>query len=234
MKVVQGSVGVVCLILASTIAMAGQRPPKLVVEQPMRALGTVAQGEVLEIEYVIVNPGDQTLQLSVRPTCGCTVASFDREIQARGRGHIVAKVDTSRFEGTISKSLLVSSNDPERPSLRLVVTAEVEPILVVRPRPLVRLDATHGQGASERVVIAANGAHPEDFTITGITSGAPYLSAVARRLADSEGGSAPSFEISIQLAGDAPSGLLNVPLTVHTDHPRAKTVNLKVTGRVSG
>ena len=66
---------VVMLVAGGSMAVAADGP-KLVLPEKIKDMGTVAQGEILEIQFELVNEGDQPLEIrAVRPTCGCTVAS---------------------------------------------------------------------------------------------------------------------------------------------------------------
>ena len=131
------SVGTLILAVASAAFAAA---PDISVEETVVDLGRVTQGEIAEVEFSVENRGDEPLQIRVRPTCGCTVADFDKLIPARDRGTVRARIDTSSFAGPISKSILVLSNDPDEPSLNLVIRAEVRPVLAILPRPLVRME----------------------------------------------------------------------------------------------
>ena len=72
--------------------------PSLVIEERIMDFGQVAQGSVVESDFVLKNQGDAPLLISaVRPTCGCTVVDFDREIEPGGSGKIHTKLDTTGF-----------------------------------------------------------------------------------------------------------------------------------------
>jgi len=79
------------------------------VEIPRVEAGTVAQGQVVEAVFEIVNQGNADLTISdVRPSCGCTVAEFDKAIRPGRKGRVLLKVETRGFTGPITKSALVS------------------------------------------------------------------------------------------------------------------------------
>ena len=69
------------LVISSAAVVAGAvGAPEIVVEEPVRDFGTVVQGEKLNLHYRVGNRGDEALEISVRPTCGCTVVDHDRVI----------------------------------------------------------------------------------------------------------------------------------------------------------
>ncbi len=210
-------------------------PPKIAVDQSMRDFGVVRQGQVLELTYDVKNEGGQPLNLEVRPTCGCTVVDFDKTIAPGASGKVKAKIDTKEFSGPITKSVLVVSNDPERPTLRLLARADVSPVVNILPRPLVRMGTVAGTAAEAKVVLApAEGGRA--FEVTTVESSVPYLTGTARKLGDGElvqGHPGPQFEIDLVLAKNAPPGMVNADVTVRTTLDDAPVVVVKVVGRVT-
>lgn len=210
--------------------------PRLAVPERVLDFGTVAQGEEIGADFTITNEGDAALQVkTVRPTCGCTVVDYPRSIEPGESGVIKAKVDTTEFAGPISKSMLLMTDDPESPSMSLVIKAVVKPFVEVLPRPLVRINAIQGEGSTQRVVLVADPSVGEDLKITKIESNVPQLLASYRKLdknelVDERG--PHQFEVELSLADDVPVGPLNAQILVFTNHPKAKKVVIKVFGVV--
>ncbi|MDX2435839.1 MAG: DUF1573 domain-containing protein [Acidobacteriota bacterium] len=225
---------VVMLVAGGSMAAAADGP-KLVVPEKIKDMGTVAQGEILEIDFELVNEGDETLEIrAVRPTCGCTVADFDREIPAGKSGFVKAKLDTGNFTGPISKSILIMTSDPQEPTVTVVIKAAVHPYVEVLPRALIRFNAVQHEPLVEKITVAAAEDDP-NFKVTGVSSSVPYLSTVVRPLAKDEliaGKSAQQYEIQLSLGEDAPVGPVNAVLKVATNHPKAEVVPIKVFGVV--
>lgn len=209
--------------------------PKLVVKEMLKDMGKVSQGEVLDVDFELVNEGDETLQIkAVRPTCGCTVADFDREIEAGTSGFIKAKLDTSDFSGPISKSILVMTNDPQDPSLTLVIKTDVHPFVEVLPRALVRFNAVQHEPMEQTLTVVSGDEQP-DFKVTGVRSSVPFLETEVRELTGDElvaGKPAPQYRVSLSMNDEAPVGPVNAMLEVQTNHPKAKKVPVKVFGVV--
>src|SRR3984893_2379749 len=119
--------------------------PKIEVVPETKDAGTVAKGQVIDTTFVVKNTGGSDLIISdARPGCGCTVAAFDKLIKPGAEGKIVTAVDTKSFSGPISKSLLIVSNDPERPQINLFIKATVKPFVDVLPQPYVRFAVVKG------------------------------------------------------------------------------------------
>jgi hypothetical protein len=225
---------VVVLVAGGLTAVAADGP-MLVIPEKLKDMGTVAQGEILEVNFELVNEGDQTLEIkAVRPTCGCTVADFDREIPAGKSGFIKAKLDTGDFSGPISKSILIMTSDPQEPTVTVVIKATVHPYVEVLPRALIRFNAVQHEPMTEKVTVAAAEDDPS-FEVSGVTSSVPYLVTSVRPLPKDEliaGKSSNQYEVQLSLKDDAPVGPVNAVLEVQTNHPKAKVVPIKVFGVV--
>jgi hypothetical protein len=77
-----------------------------------RDMGSIKQGETLEIPFHFKNTGSKPLVIeSVQPGCGCTVAEKPTEPIAPGEeGVIKAKFSSSGMSGLQHKSITVTAN----------------------------------------------------------------------------------------------------------------------------
>jgi len=120
------------IVLAAAVTVRGAEPPAAValphvtIVPETRDAGIVRKGEKVEAVFEVRNTGPAPLVVSdARPSCGCTVTTFDREIAPGKTGRIHASVDTRNFDGPITKTITVVSNDPEHSQLTLTLRAEV-------------------------------------------------------------------------------------------------------------
>jgi hypothetical protein len=207
--------------------------PQMVVEKKIMEMGKVAQGEVLEVDFAIVNEGDETLEIkAVRPTCGCTVADFDREIAPGKTGYVKAKLDTRDFSGPISKSILIMTNDPQDPTTTVVIKTTVHPYVQVLPRALVRFNAVQHEPMEQKITIVAD-EEEKGFKVTGVKSSVPFLLASTRPVPEDQllaGKSPQQYEIVLSLEESPPVGPVNALVEIETNHPKARTVPVKVFG----
>jgi len=124
--------------------------PKIEISPETKDAGTVAKGQMVEATFVVHNGGGSDLVISdARPSCGCTVASFDKVIKPGQDGKIQSSVDTKSFSGPISKSVLVVSNDPDRPQMNLFIKAMVKPFVDVLPQAFVRFSVIKGDNSGQ-------------------------------------------------------------------------------------
>ena len=86
-------------------AKSSAAAPKIEISPETKDAGTVAKGQMVEATFVVKNTGGSDLMISdARPSCGCTVASFDKIIKPGAEGKIQSSVDTKSFSGPISSS----------------------------------------------------------------------------------------------------------------------------------
>ncbi len=223
----------VAVMVSMVSFVAAQGGPKLVVEEKVIDLGEVPQGVVKDVKFELRNEGSGPLTVkSVRPTCGCTVVDFDKEIPAGGTGSVRAKLDTTGFKGAISKSVLVMTDDLSVPIVTLAIKAIVKPYIDVMPRALVRFNALQKEKAEQKVVLVGT-ERSGAFTVTGVKSESDALEVSYRALGDGEkieGRSDTQYEVVIRLVEDAPVGPISSVVKVMTTAPEAKVVEIKVFG----
>jgi hypothetical protein len=229
------TVAAMAAAMVAGVAADAANGPKLVVPEKIKDIGTVAQGEVVNVEFALVNEGDETLEIkAVRPTCGCTVADFDREIAAGKTGYVKARLETRDFSGPISKSILIMTNDPSEPTVTVVIKTTVHPYVEILPRALVRFNAVQHEPMEQKITVAA-AEDNLDFKVTGAKSSVPYLNTTVRELTKDEllaGKSPRQYEVAMSLKDDAPVGPVNAEINVVTNHPKAANVPVKVFGVV--
>ena len=93
------------------------KAPRLTLVEPLKDFGTVPKGTKIDWSFEVKNTGTSDLEIiSAKPTCGCTVADFDKVIKPGQTGKVTAHVDTTAFAGPISKTVTLETNDPSTPT----------------------------------------------------------------------------------------------------------------------
>jgi hypothetical protein len=207
--------------------------PKLEISQETRDMGTVPKGQVVEAEFVVHNSGGSDLIITdARPSCGCTVSSFDKLIKPGADGKVKASVDTKSFSGPISKSVLVVSNDPERPQMNLFVKAVVKPFVDVAPQQYVRFSVVKGDPATQDVILISE---EKGFKPTVAETAQSYVKAEIAPAGDKDkiaGRPGDQYKLSISVTPDAPEGLLNAPVRITTGVSQQPNMEVPVSGIV--
>jgi Protein of unknown function (DUF1573) len=207
--------------------------PKIDVSQETRDMGTVPKGQVIETDFVIKNTGGSDLVISdARPSCGCTVSSFDKVIKPGAEGKVHTSVDTKSFSGPISKSVLVVSNDPDRPQMNLFVQALVKPFVDVAPQQYVRFSVVKGDAASQDVILISE---EKGFKPTVAETAQPYVKAELSPAGDKDkiaGRPGEQYKLNVSVLPDAPEGLLNAPVRINTGVQQQPNLEIPVSGIV--
>lgn len=170
-------------MLAAPVVASAQAPsasqqssaaPRLTLVDPLKDFGTVAKGSQIDWSFSIRNTGNADLEiLSVQPTCGCTVAEFDKVIKPGQTGKVVAHVDTTQFSGPIQKAVNIRTNDPDNPNAQLTINAVVKPYVEAHPAGFVRFNLLQGESQTQSIKLYSE--EEEPFQIVGIDSPAPWI-----------------------------------------------------------
>lgn len=226
-----------CVVLvAATLLAQGAGKPKALVTEPIKDVGFVGKGEMATNEFVIRNEGNAPLELrEVRASCGCTVADFDKVIAAGTSGKVRVTVDTETFNGPIAKGVTVYTNDPDMPTIELTIRANVGQIIKVKPG-YARYITVQRETKEGTIVQTLWTSDKSPFEVVKVESPYPYLNVrfweakPEERLKDVA--DQQQWKVEMHLSNDAPVGPLTNPVTVHTNHPRQKLVQIPVSGFV--
>jgi hypothetical protein len=108
---------------------APELAPKIVLNPVTLDLGTIPQQTQKTFELEVANKGTKNLIIrEVNASCGCTAAVISQKtIRPGGLGKVRVTFKSSSFRGTVEKSVLISSNDPQAPVKEFTFTAFVTP-----------------------------------------------------------------------------------------------------------
>lgn len=189
--------------------------------------GVVEAGTTVRYRFVVANRGQAELELKqVKPSCGCTVARWEKRIKPGQESVIEAELMTDGFSGPVGKYLTVHSNDPERPTLFLALTARVIPLVRVSPG-LATVLAVDEEPVTQEFTLE-RGHYPEGspdrpMKILEVIAPAPYLKTAVVPL-PGEG----RFKLAVTATADTPRGHFATPVVVRTDVKKAEKLTLTV------
>lgn len=212
--------------------------PKVVIEEADYNFGTMAVGTEGHHTYVVRNEGEAPLMLKLeRTTCKCTLSNLTKEAVAPGKStevgltwKLVAPAEEFR------QSAVITTNDPEHPTIELTVNGKARPVLLAGPPDTWSLGVI-----AEREPTTVSGllysSIVDQFQIVEITSSNKLLSAEASpaskdRLKALEGIS--GYVIHVSLAPGVQMGQFRGTLTFHTNLDDAKEFHLDIEGTRKG
>lgn len=115
-----------------------QAPPptggKIEIDALEYKFGDVWAGAKLSKEFTVKNVGEGPLTLSVRSSCGCTVATNPKSPLPPGESTTFTITYDSKRPGAASKTVTVTTNDPQRPQITIKVEGNVNPIFEMKPQ----------------------------------------------------------------------------------------------------
>lgn len=219
-------------------AEASALKPKITLVEPVKDFGTVAKGQKLDWTFVIKNTGSADLEIkSANPTCGCTVADYDKTIKPGQTGKVTAHVDTSNFTGPISKAVTIQSNDSETPTVQVTINAIVKPYVDTFPSGYVRYTLLQGEELTNSVTLFSEDEAP--LEIVGVTTPGDWVKVKYAKIAlDSDRVKAGragqnQYKVDVTVGGPtAPIGPLTDKIVIKTNSKFQPEFRLSLTGMI--
>jgi len=97
--------------------------------------GDLYQGQKMEKIVSIKNEGTELLIISsVKASCGCTATLLDKqEIKPNESANLKISFDSQNFMGKVTKTVDISSNDPESPKVTVKFVSNIIQVLKINP-----------------------------------------------------------------------------------------------------
>ncbi len=119
-------IALVCSVFGA-ITVSAAAAPKMVFDSTEKIFRNVKEGTTQVAQFTFTNQGDLNLIIDkVSPSCGCTVAKFQKITPPGDKGTITLELDTAGITGAFRKSAVVSSNDPSQPFTTLMMVGETK------------------------------------------------------------------------------------------------------------
>lgn len=213
-------------------AAAEKVGPKAVPVEAVQDAGTVPKGEKIKTIFEIRNEGDAVLEITdVRPSCGCTVATYDDKIAPGEVGRIHVVIDSTNLFGADVKKVTVLTNDPSNPSIVLSIKSMVRPYLNAVPG-YARFNVVQGEasGSVTQSIWAEDG---EPFKILSVEAPEGPFKASFREATEEErveGAKGKQYMVDLTIDTNGHLGPITGGLLVTTDHPKQKAMRIPVSG----
>lgn len=112
----------------SGISNPFEKKPKLDFEPDVQELGSVEEGSEVPTFFMLKNVGQEVLKIhEAHSTCGCTVPNLKQhDLQPGESTKLDIMVDTTMKQGAVTKTVEISSNDPNMPVVSLPIKMEVK------------------------------------------------------------------------------------------------------------
>jgi hypothetical protein len=142
---------VICCLPVFSLLWADE-PPSIIIAQTYFGFGELSETAPLSHAFIVKNGGKSTLNIrDVKPSCGCTIARFDRVIPPGSEGKVTLEVNLKGFQGYVKKTATVLSDDPANPRVVLTLEGAVKPLIEVRPEKTVYFQGMAGDIAEKTI-----------------------------------------------------------------------------------
>ncbi len=208
--------------------------PKMLLTEEKKDFGTVPKGETLVHDFIIKNTGTADLQITdVKPACGCTLQSFDKVIKPGSEGKVHLAVDTKSFQGPISKTALILTNDPSTPQVTVFMMANVKPYVEVLPFGFFRMQGIAGEEITSELTLVSD---EPSFKPGKIDVPAPYMKATATQVPEKElmaGKGKNQWKVRLVASKEAPVGIPQGVVRVETGVAKQPELFINVSGSIT-
>lgn len=205
--------------------------PRIQVDKQVYDFGKTSLVQSVKGNFIISNVGDAPLELK-RPTttCGCTVAALKTEKLAPGEKTDMEFTLTlgSIHRGIAEKHINLPSNDPQQPTLKLTVRAEIIPVYDCVPINFNLGDIRLGTSTNVTAQIKRNDGTPLD--IVRVESNGEHIHA---RLEPVEGQPEAGL-IRIEVRGDGAARRFNHAVQLYKDDIPTPVLAIPINGRLVG
>jgi len=153
------------------------------------------------------------------------VVRYDRAIPPGGVGQVTLQVNTSGFQGRITKTAQLTTNDPVQRSPKLYLSINVRSHIIVEPGPKIMLRGVVGEDI--RRVVHIRPADEQPLKITRVQTNLESI--IDYKLNRKDDSNQYDLEVVSKVSDQkTASGFL----TLHTNHPKKKILKLSVHLRV--
>src|ERR1035437_10545633 len=194
---------------------------------PVHDFGKVKGGEVVKYTYVFTNIGDRLLEIAnVQTSCGCTTANdWSRSVEPGKTGAIPIQFNSGNFRGQVAKSITVTCNDANQPTVVLQLKATIWKPIDVTPQ-LAALNVTSESPSNATTVrIVSNEEAP--LTLSAPESNNP---AFAAELRTNQPGK--EFLLIVKTVPPLPAGKVQGQITLKTSSTNMPVINISAWANV--
>jgi hypothetical protein len=204
--------------------------PEIAVDRDSLELGDIEEGQKAHAEFFITNRGGAPLVIKeVRTSCGCTEATIRvNELPPGEKAATSVTYDsTGLSHGRKTQSVMVESNDPRYPVVKVRVFAQVIRLVSVEPTSLVARLPRFQQQMVFPVTIKNHGQEPITVSVS-TWEGAIANAALEPTETQIDPNSEARVRIRMDLTKPEKGRIVNGRLSLTTNHASTKRMDLRL------
>jgi hypothetical protein len=214
----------IAFLIVCTFSLTAQ--PKIVVSSEKIDLGTIYNGIAKQAEIKLTNAGKDTLKITaVQSSCGCTTVKQPKSELAPGESDMVkVEFNSTGFRGPATKHVYISSNDPGKPMVNVVLNAEIKEELEPSTKSNVLWLGTVQMGKSVTETISFTNVSGRQIKVKGVSAKNPGISVKFEPESLK-----PSEEVKLTITvTQKTEGYLNEEIFIETDSKNQPRVPLRI------
>ena len=196
--------------------------------------GSIPGETTVKHEFPFENTGTDTLVITkVKPTCGCTTAPLSSDKVAPGATEeLTAYLNTKKLHGKVNKSILIDTNDPVNPYLKISFTARIDDSLTtIRSEPPVADFGSFGNGKKARLALKITNLDSAPAELAVIDSAPEEILGVSLGKKKLQGGESTTLNLEIKTELDP--GEFASSLTIEAEGKENGRITIPIKGIVT-
>lgn len=195
-------------------------------EERTASCGEFRIGQPVQHTFRLFNMSSETRHiLKVVPGCSCAkVTHFSKDVAPQSWGEVAVSIDTTGNPGLRQSSLLIITDDAERPKLNLLVSCEVLPAVETRPRQF-RFAPDESTAAFPTQTIEVVGLYrDEKIGLGDIQASDPMISVNKHTSKEND-----PLHFDVTIHEEMPAGITLAHLIIHVEGSAQKSVRFPMT-----
>lgn len=198
-------------------------------EERIYDFGIAGKNRKITHIYRFKNKGTGDLIIDrIKNSCSCTAAMLtEKRIKPGETGKIKVTFDTKKFTGRQSREIMISSNDPDEPQIKLVIKGVIKTGVAFEPDSLYFGDVPFGGTVTKSFKVLQ--LEKDELTINNIDANSDIISF---RILKFFNENSKGYMVDVTIKPDTPKGILNEIITVHTNYKKYSKVDIPVFGNI--
>jgi hypothetical protein len=195
--------------------------PRIQFATPIHDFGQIKNSEVVKCTFLFTNVGDRLLEVTgVQASCGCTTAGeWSRKVEPGQTGSIPIQFNGGKFSGQVAKSITVSCNDTNQPTVVLQIKANIWKAIDVTPQFATLNVTSESPSNATTVRIVSNEEAP--LTLSALQCSNPAFAAELRTNQQGR-----QFELIVKTVPPLPAGQVQGQITLKTSSTNMPAINV--------
>jgi len=207
----------------SHIEDKAEHRPRISCDEAIFDFGSKDSSETLEHTFILKNIGTADLAISkIQPACGCTTAALEKTNLVPGEStNVKATLSLAGRSGEIEKPIVIESNDPDNPILKLAFKGTVGAVYEISPSSMILRKPSPASPADASAVVKS--AKDVPFEILESRSESGKLKVQWVKFPDQN-----AYQVSAKIEDSLLPGQFSDKIILKTNHPVRQEVDISV------